>query len=92
MLLLIARPLLFSLDPAVARVREVPMRLLDPRVLALVGVTAAKASQAVGALLLFGLLAVTAMWVGIALAHAPKLPRPEHSPAPHPQTQEDQPG
>ncbi|WP_375479341.1 metal ABC transporter permease [uncultured Jatrophihabitans sp.] len=57
-LLLIARPLLFaSLDPAVARARGVPVRLLGPLFLAVVGVTAAEASQAIGALLLFGLVA-----------------------------------
>jgi zinc/manganese transport system permease protein len=58
LLLLIARPLLFaSLDPAVARARGVPVRLLGPLFLAIVGATAAEASQAIGALLLFGLLA-----------------------------------
>jgi zinc/manganese transport system permease protein len=57
-LTLIARPLLFaSLDPAVAGARGVPVRLLGPLFLALVGVTAAEASQAIGALLLFGLVA-----------------------------------
>jgi zinc/manganese transport system permease protein len=57
-LALIARPLLFaSIDPAVARARGVPVRLLGPVFLALVGVTAAEASQVVGALLLLGLLA-----------------------------------
>ncbi|WP_375503067.1 metal ABC transporter permease [uncultured Jatrophihabitans sp.] len=57
-LLLIARPLLFaSLDPAVAAARGVPVRLLGPLFLAAVGVTAAEASQAIGALLLFGLVA-----------------------------------
>ena len=57
-LLVIARPLLFaSLDPAVAAARGVPVRLLGPLFLALVGVTAAEASQAIGALLLFGLVA-----------------------------------
>jgi zinc/manganese transport system permease protein len=57
-LLAIARPLLFaSLDPAVAAARGVPIRLLGPLFLALVGATAAEASQAIGALLLFGLLA-----------------------------------
>lgn len=58
LLLLIARPLLFaSLDPAVAAARGVPVRLLGPVFLGLVGVAAAEASQAIGALLLFGLLA-----------------------------------
>ena len=57
-MLLIARPLLFaSLDPDVAAARGVPVRLLGPLFLAIVGATAAEASQAVGALLLFGLLA-----------------------------------
>lgn len=57
-LLLIARPLLFaSLDAAVAAARGVPVRLLGPLFLAIVGITAAEASQAIGALLLFGLVA-----------------------------------
>ncbi len=60
-LLAVARPLLFaSLDPAVAAARGVPVRLLGPLFLAIVGATAAEASQAVGALLLFGLLAAPA--------------------------------
>jgi zinc/manganese transport system permease protein len=54
----IARPLLFaSIDPSVARARGVPVRVLGPLFLALVGVTAAEATQVVGALLLLGLLA-----------------------------------
>jgi zinc/manganese transport system permease protein len=58
LLLAIARPLLFaSLDPAVAAARGVPVRLLGPLFLALVGATAAEAVQAMGALLLFALLA-----------------------------------
>lgn len=58
LLLAIAQPLLFaSLDPAVASARGIPVRVLGPVFLALVGVTAAEASQAVGALLLFGLIA-----------------------------------
>jgi zinc/manganese transport system permease protein len=57
-LAVIARPLLFSsLDPAVAGARGVPVRLLGPLFLAVVGVTAAEASQAIGALLLVGLIA-----------------------------------
>ena len=61
LLLLIARPLLFaSLDPAVAAARGVPVRLLGPVFLAIVGASAAEASQAVGALLLLGLLAAPA--------------------------------
>jgi zinc/manganese transport system permease protein len=60
-LLLIARPLLFaSLDPAVAAARGVPVRILGPLFLGIVGATAAEASQAIGALLLFGLLAAPA--------------------------------
>ncbi|HTZ44316.1 MAG TPA: metal ABC transporter permease [Jatrophihabitans sp.] len=54
----IARPLLFaSLDPQVARARGVPVGLLGPAFLMLLGATAAETAQAVGALLLFGLLA-----------------------------------
>ena len=59
--LLIARPLLFaSLDEAVAAARGVPVRALGVGFLALVGVTAAETTQAVGALLLLGLLAAPA--------------------------------
>ncbi|HEX9033281.1 MAG TPA: metal ABC transporter permease [Streptosporangiaceae bacterium] len=60
-MLVIARPLLFaSIDEAVASVRRVPVRLLGFLFLGLVGVTAAAATQAVGALLLLGLLAAPA--------------------------------
>jgi zinc/manganese transport system permease protein len=60
-LLVIARPLLFaSVDPAVAAARGVPVRILGPLFLGVVGASAAEASQAVGALLLFGLLAAPA--------------------------------
>ena len=60
-LVLIARPLLFaSIDEAVASARRVPVRALGAIFLALVGVTAAAATQAVGALLLLGLLAAPA--------------------------------
>jgi zinc/manganese transport system permease protein len=60
-LLAIARPLMFaSLDPAVAAARGVPVRLLGPVFLAVVGATAGEAGQAVGALLLAGLLAAPA--------------------------------
>jgi len=56
--LAVARPLLFaSLDPAVAAARGVPVRVLGPAFLGVVGASAAEASQVVGALLLFGLLA-----------------------------------
>jgi zinc/manganese transport system permease protein len=61
LLLVIARPLLFSsIDPAVAAARGVPVRLLGIAFLALVGASAAEASQAVGALLLLGLVAAPA--------------------------------
>jgi zinc/manganese transport system permease protein len=57
----IARPLLFaSIDSAVAAARGIPVRLLGYGFLALVGAAAAEASQAVGALLLLGLLAAPA--------------------------------
>jgi zinc/manganese transport system permease protein len=57
----IARPLLFaSIDDAVASARRVPVRTLGFIFLALVGVTAAAATQLVGALLLLGLLAAPA--------------------------------
>jgi zinc/manganese transport system permease protein len=59
--LLIARPLLFAtLDEAVAAARGVPVRLLGFGFLALVGATAGEATQAVGSLLLLGLLAAPA--------------------------------
>jgi zinc/manganese transport system permease protein len=79
-LLAIARPLMFvSLDPAVAAARGVPVRVLGPLFLGIVGATAAEASQMVGALLLLGLLAAPAAaaqrltdrpWPGLALAAA----------------------
>jgi zinc/manganese transport system permease protein len=57
----IARPLLFaSVDAAVAAARGVPVRALGLVFLALLGATAAEATQAVGALLLLGLLAAPA--------------------------------
>jgi zinc/manganese transport system permease protein len=60
-LIAIARPLLFaSLDPAVAAARGVPVRLLGPLFLGVAGATAAEATQVMGALLLFGLLAAPA--------------------------------
>lgn len=59
--LLIARPLLFAtLDEAVAAARGVPVRLLGFGFLALVGACAGEATQAVGSLLLLGLLAAPA--------------------------------
>ncbi|HWE91334.1 MAG TPA: metal ABC transporter permease [Pseudonocardiaceae bacterium] len=61
LLLVIARPLLFaSIDPAVAAARRVPVRLLGVVFLGLVGAGTAEAAQAVGALLLLGLLAAPA--------------------------------
>jgi zinc/manganese transport system permease protein len=61
LLLAIARPLLFaSLDIAVAEAQGVPVRALGLGFLALVGLVAAEATQAVGALLLLGLLAAPA--------------------------------
>jgi zinc/manganese transport system permease protein len=61
LLLAIARPLLFaSLDTAVAAAQGVPVRALGLGFLALVGLVAGQASQAVGALLLLGLLAAPA--------------------------------
>ncbi|HEY3895889.1 MAG TPA: metal ABC transporter permease [Pseudonocardiaceae bacterium] len=60
-ILVMARPLLFaSIDGAVAAARGIPVRLLGYCFLATVGATAAEASQAVGALLLLGLLAAPA--------------------------------
>ncbi|MGB9279229.1 MAG: metal ABC transporter permease [Pseudonocardiaceae bacterium] len=57
----IARPLLFaSIDNAVAAARGIPVRILGYGFLALVGAAAAEATQAVGALLLLGLLAAPA--------------------------------
>jgi zinc/manganese transport system permease protein len=74
----IARPLLFaSLDGAVAAARGVPVRALGLVFLGLVGLVAAEATQAVGALLLLGLLAApagaahrltTRPWAGILLS------------------------
>jgi len=78
--LAIARPLLFvSLAADVAAARGVPARALSIGFLALLGVVAAGATQAVGALLLLGLLTGPAAaahrltgrpYVGIALAGA----------------------
>jgi zinc/manganese transport system permease protein len=60
-MLAIARPLLFaSIDEDVASARGVPVRALGLCFLVLVGVCAAEATQAVGALLLLGLLAAPA--------------------------------
>jgi zinc/manganese transport system permease protein len=60
-MLLIARPLLFaSTDEAVAGARGLPVRLLGLLFLVLAGACAAEATQAVGSLLLLGLLAAPA--------------------------------
>jgi len=60
-ILTIARPLLLaSIDSAGAAAAGVPVRTLGALFLAMVGATAAEASQIVGALLLFGLLAAPA--------------------------------
>jgi zinc/manganese transport system permease protein len=57
----VARPLLFaSIDEAVAAARGVPVRLLGFGFLALAGTCAAVATQAVGSLLILGLLAAPA--------------------------------
>ena len=74
----IARPLMFaSLDDAVAAASGVPVRLLGFGFLVLLGVTAGEASQAVGSLLLLGLLAAPAAtahlvaarpWAGVLLS------------------------
>jgi zinc/manganese transport system permease protein len=79
-LLALARPLLFtSLDPGIAQSRGVPVRALGLAFLALVGVVTAEATQAVGALLLLGLLAAPAgaarllassPWRGLGLSAA----------------------
>jgi zinc/manganese transport system permease protein len=76
--LAIARPLLFaSVSPEVAGARGVPTRLLGVGFPMLLGVVAAEATQAVGALLLLGLLTAPAAaahrlagnpFAGIALA------------------------
>jgi zinc/manganese transport system permease protein len=60
-LVAICRPLLFaSLDPEVAATRGVPTRALAAVFLVLLGATVAEAVQAVGALLIFGLLVTPA--------------------------------
>jgi zinc/manganese transport system permease protein len=60
-MLAIIRPLLFaSIDQSVAAARGVPVRLLGFAFLVLVGITAGEATEAVGALLLLGLLSAPA--------------------------------
>jgi zinc/manganese transport system permease protein len=76
----LARPLLFSsLNPSVAEAQGVPVRAVGIGLLVLVGVVAGEATQAVGALLLLGLLAAPAgaarlvstnPWRGLALSAA----------------------
>ena len=70
LMVVLARPLLFAtLDPAVAAARGVPVRLLGLGFLALVGACTAEATQAVGALLLLGLLAAPAGAAGRLTIH-----------------------
>jgi len=83
-LVAIARPLMFaSIDEAVASARGIPVRLLGYVFFVLLGITAGEATQAVGALLLLGLLAApggaaqritarpfTALWVSAGIAVA----------------------
>ena len=79
-LLAIARPLLFSsVDVEVARSLGLPVRALGIGFLVLLAVVAAEATQAVGALLLLGLLAAPGgaarlltdrLWRGLALSAA----------------------
>jgi zinc/manganese transport system permease protein len=59
--IVLARPLLLaSLDPQLARALGVPVRALEIAFLGVVGAVAAEATQAVGALLLLGLVAAPA--------------------------------
>jgi zinc/manganese transport system permease protein len=61
LVLAIARPLMFmSIDPDVAAARGVPVTAITVLFLALVGATVAEAVQAVGALLIFGLMVTPA--------------------------------
>lgn len=61
LLLSIARPLMFaSIDPDVAAARGVPITMVTVIFLILVGATVAEAVQAVGALLIFGLMVTPA--------------------------------
>ncbi len=78
--LLIARPLFFAtVDTEVARARGVPVRALGITFLLLLGLVVGEASQAIGALLILGLLAAPAgaasqltanPWFGLALSTA----------------------
>ncbi|HWX88129.1 MAG TPA: metal ABC transporter permease [Solirubrobacteraceae bacterium] len=59
--LAIARPLLFaSLDPELASLHGVPVRILGLVLLALIGAVTAEGTQAIGALLVLGLIAAPA--------------------------------
>ncbi|HEU4978689.1 MAG TPA: iron chelate uptake ABC transporter family permease subunit [Solirubrobacteraceae bacterium] len=69
--LALARPLLLtSLDPQLARALGVPVRALEIAFLAVVGAVAAEATQAVGALLLLGLVAAPAA-AALRIARSP---------------------
>jgi zinc/manganese transport system permease protein len=78
--LALARPLLFSsIDPAVAEGQGVPVRAIGIGFLLVVGAVSGEATQAVGALLLLGLLAAPAgaarlltpdPWAGLAISAA----------------------
>jgi zinc/manganese transport system permease protein len=60
-MLVIGRPLLFaSVDPEVAAARGIPVRALGAAFLVLLALTVGEATQAVGALLILGLLATPA--------------------------------
>lgn len=60
-IVLLGRPLLFSsIDPVVAEAMGLPVKALGMCFLVIVGITAGEATQAVGALLLLGLLATPA--------------------------------
>lgn len=60
-ILAIARPLLFStLDPELAGLHGVPVRALGLALLVLVGIVTAEGTQAIGALLVLGLIAAPA--------------------------------
>lgn len=70
-ILAIARPLLLaSLDPELARALGVPVRALEILFLGVVGAVAAEATQAVGALLLLGLVAAPAA-AALRIARSP---------------------
>lgn len=70
LLAVIARPLLFaSLDPAVARARGVPVRLLSYLYLLLLAIAVAEAVQVVGVLLAYALLVTPAATAQQLTAH-----------------------